>query len=97
MNGGGAGGYEEGGYGERGAGRVRRGGIYVYIRIYMLYIYIYISKMIIFMNMVITRAKNRSPDLVLTSFDGKFTEKKNEIPLGAHRPPYTSNYSILGI
>ena len=47
--------------------------------------------------MVITRVKNKFPDMILTAFDGKFDEKKDEIPPGAHRPPYTSNYSILGI
>ena len=54
-------------------------------------------KMYVFINMVITRAQNGSPDLILTAFDGKFHEKKDEIPPGACRPPYTSKYSILGI
>ena len=53
--------------------------------------------MVIFIDMVITRLKNRSPDMILTAFDGKFHEKKNEIPPGACRPPYTSNFSILKI
>ena len=53
--------------------------------------------MVIFINMVITRVKNGSPDMILTAFDGKFHEKKDEIPPGACRPPYTSKYSILGI
>ena len=57
----------------------------------------YISKMVIFINMVITLNKNRSPDMSLTAFDGKFHQKKDEIPPRAHRPPYTSKYSILGI
>ena len=30
-----------------------------------------------------------SPDTILTAFDVKFHEKKGEIPLGVHRPPYT--------
>ena len=47
--------------------------------------------------MVITRGKNGSPDMILTAFDGKFDEKKDEIPAGALRPPCTSKYSILGI
>ena len=38
-----------------------------------------------------------SPDMILTAFDVKFHEQKNEIPPGACRPPYASNYSILGI
>ena len=37
-------------------------------------------KMYVFMNMVITRVKNRSPDMILTAFDGKFHEKKDELP-----------------
>ena len=43
--------------------------------------------MVIFLNMVITRVKNGSPDMVLTVFDGKFYEKNIEIPPGACRPP----------
>jgi len=39
--------------------------------------------------MVITRVKNRSPDMILTAFDGKFHEKKDEIPPKACRPPKT--------
>ena len=35
-----------------------------------------ISKMYTFINMVMTRVKNRSPDMILTAFDGKFDEKK---------------------
>ena len=53
--------------------------------------------MVIFINMVITRVKNASPDMILTAFDRKFHEKKDEIPPGVHRPPYTSNFSILGV
>ena len=36
--------------------------------------------------MVITRDKNRSPDMILTAFDMKFHEKKDELPPGGHRP-----------
>ena len=43
-------------------------------------------KMYVFMNMVITRVKNRSPDMILMAFDGKFHEKKNELPPEACRP-----------
>ena len=60
-------------------------------------VYIYISKMVIFLNMVITRVKNGFPDMIMTAFDGKFHEKKDEIPPGSCRPPYTSKYSILAI
>ena len=45
--------------------------------------------------MVITRIKNRSPDMILTAFDGKFDEKKDELPPGICRPPYASKYSIF--
>ena len=58
---------------------------------------LYISEIVTFINMVITGVKNGSPDMILTAFDGKFHEKKDEIPPGACRPPYTSKYSILGI
>ena len=53
--------------------------------------------MVTFLKMVITPVKNRSPDMILTPFDGKFDEKKDEIPPGVHRTPYSSNISILGI
>ena len=53
--------------------------------------------MVTFINMVITRVKNESPDLILTAFDGKFDENKDEILPGACRPPYTFIYLILGI
>ena len=35
--------------------------------------------------MVITRDKNRSPDMIMTAFDVKVHEEKNEIPPEAHR------------
>ena len=40
-----------------------------------------------FIKMVITLVKNRSPGMILTAFDGKFHEKKDEIRPGACRPP----------
>ena len=40
-------------------------------------------KMYVFMNMVITRDKNGSPDMIMTAFEGKFDETKDEIPPGA--------------
>ena len=58
---------------------------------------LYISKIVTFMNMVIIGVKNGSPDMILTAFNGKFDEKKDEIPPGAHRPPYASKFSILGV
>ena len=43
--------------------------------------------MVTFINMVITRVKNGSPDMILMAFDGKCKEKKDEIPPRAYRPP----------
>ena len=37
--------------------------------------------------MVLVRDKNGSPDMIMTAFDGKFDDKKDEIPPGACRPP----------
>ena len=37
--------------------------------------------------MVITRANNGSPEMILTAFDVKFYEKKDEILAMACRPP----------
>ena len=42
--------------------------------------------MVTFIKMVITRVKNGSPDMILTAFEGKFDEKKDELPPEAHRP-----------
>ena len=39
-----------------------------------------------FTKFVITRLQNWSPDMILTAFDRKFLEKKDEIPPGACRP-----------
>ena len=73
----GEGGYGEGGYGEGGygAGSSERASEQAII-----------SKMYIFINMVMTRVKNRSPDMILTAFEGKFDKKKDEIPPEVHRP-----------
>ena len=48
-------------------------------------------QMYVFIDMVITRAKNWSPDMILTAFDGKFHEQKDEIPPRACRPSKTLN------
>ena len=37
------------------------------------------------MNMVITRVKNESPDMIPMAFEGKFDETKDEIPPGICR------------
>ena len=47
--------------------------------------------------MFINRTQNGSPEMILMPFDVKFHKKKDEMPPGACRPPYTSKYSILGI
>ena len=46
----------------------------------------YISKLIISINIVRTRDTNGSPDMILTAFDVKFHEKKDELPPGAVDP-----------
>ena len=43
-------------------------------------------KMYAFVNMVITRVKNRSTDMIPVAFEGKFDEKFDEIPRGIYRP-----------
>ena len=45
-----------------------------------------LSKMVTFMNMVITRVENGSPDMIPVAFDRKFDEKKDEIPPRIYRP-----------
>ena len=54
--------------------------MHIYTHIYNIYIYLYLyiytPKMISFINMLITRDTNRSPDMILTASDGKFHEKK---------------------
>ena len=47
--------------------------------------------MFIFINMVISRVKNGSPDMILTAFEGKFDENKNEIPPGICRAHLLQN------
>ena len=37
-------------------------------------------------NMVITGVENWSPDMIPVAFEGKFDEKKDEIPPGIYRP-----------
>ena len=45
--------------------------------------------MFTFCKMVITGVENFPPDMILTAFDGKFHEKKDELPPKACRPPKT--------
>ena len=43
-------------------------------------------KMYAFINMVITRVENGSPDMIPVAFERKFDELKDELPPEAHRP-----------
>ena len=45
-----------------------------------------LSKMVTFINMVITGVENWSPDMIPVAFEGKFHEKFDEIPPGIYRP-----------
>ena len=45
-----------------------------------------LSKMVTFINMVITRVENWSPNMIPVAFDRKFDEKQDEIPPGICRP-----------
>ena len=45
-----------------------------------------LHKMYVFIDMVITRIKNGSPDMISMAFEGKFDEKKDEIPPRICRP-----------
>ena len=49
-----------------------------------------------FINMVITRVKHGSPEMIVTAFDGKFDEKKDEIPPGICRPHMLQNIQDWG-
>ena len=42
--------------------------------------------MVTFMNIVMAGVENWSPDMILVAFEGKFDEKKDEIPPGICRP-----------
>ena len=60
------------------------------------FIYIYISKIVTFINMVIIGVKNRSPDMIPVAFEGKFDEKKDEIPPGIYRPHILEIFQYWG-
>ena len=51
--------------------------------------------MFTFIKMVIGGVENGFPDMILVPFDGKFDEKKDEIPPGIYGPSYTAKFSIL--
>ena len=60
-------------------------------------IYIYISQIVTFINMVITGVKNGSPDMIPVAFEGKFDEKKDEIPPGIYRPHIVEFFQYWGV
>ena len=47
--------------------------------------------MVTFIKMVITRVKNRFPDMIMTPFDRKFKDKTDEIPPRICRPHLLQN------
>ncbi len=54
-------------------------------------------KMYAFINMVITRVKNGSPDMIPVAFERKFDETKDEIPPGIYRPHMFEIYQYWGV
>ena len=60
-------------------------------------IYSHISKIVTFINMVITGVENGSPDMIPVAFDRKFDEKKDEIPPGIYRPHIFEIYQYWGV
>ena len=50
--------------------------------------------MVTFMKIVITRLENWSPDMIPVAFEGKFHEKKDEIPPGIYRPHIVEFFNI---
>ena len=53
-------------------------------------------KMYAFINMVITRVENGSPDMIPVAFERKFDEKFDEIPSGIYRPHMLQNIQDWG-
>ena len=47
-------------------------------------------------NMVITRVKNGSPDMIPVAFERKFDETKDEIPPGIYRPRIVDFFQYWG-
>ena len=56
-----------------------------------------LSKMVTFINVVITGVENWSPDMIPVAFDRKFDEKKDEIPPGIYRPHIFEIYQYWGV
>ena len=52
--------------------------------------------MVTFMKMVITRVENGSPDMIPVAFEGKFDEKKDEIPPGFYRSHIVDFFQYWG-
>ena len=52
--------------------------------------------MVTFMNMVMTRVENGFPDMIRVAFEGKFDEKKDEIPPGIYRPHIIEIFQYWG-
>ena len=55
-----------------------------------------LSEMVTFMNMVISGVANGSPDMIPVAFQGKFDEKKDEIPPGIYRPHIIEIFQYWG-
>ena len=53
--------------------------------------------MVIFMNMVITGVENRFPDMIPVAFEGKFDEKKDEMPRSIYRPHIIEIFQYWGV
>ena len=53
-------------------------------------------KMYAFINTVITRVKNGSPDMIPVAFERKFDEHLNEIPPGIYRPDIVEIFQYWG-
>ena len=56
-----------------------------------------LSKMVTFINMVITGIGNWSPDMIPVAFERKFDEKFDEIPLGIYRPHRVEKFQYWGV
>ena len=56
----------------------------------------YLSKMITFINMVITGVENGSPDMIPVAFERKFDENLNEIPAGIYRSHIVEFFQYWG-
>ena len=55
-----------------------------------------LSKMITYMNMVITGVENWSPDMIPVAFERKSDEKFDEIPSGIYRPHIVEFFQFWG-